>query len=105
MDLPHRAGSAGDRGGLGCRPAGGSGRATSIALTTTWIVGPDAWEKGSHELDFRVGGHEGLSGGLKGGPVHAFDALYQDIVPDQRIVYSYDMHLDDSGTREGYFSP
>jgi uncharacterized protein YndB with AHSA1/START domain len=47
---------------------------------------PDAWEKGSHELDFRVGGREGLSGGPKGGPVQAFDALYQDIVPDQRIM-------------------
>ncbi len=24
-----------------------------------------------------------------------YEARYQDIVPDQRIVYSYDMHLDD----------
>ncbi|HEV2682294.1 MAG TPA: SRPBCC domain-containing protein [Rhodanobacter sp.] len=25
----------------------------------------------------------------------AFDCRYWDIVPNQRIVYSYDMHLDD----------
>ena len=30
-----------------------------------------------------------------GGPVHTYDAIYQDIVADQRIVYSYDMHLDE----------
>jgi uncharacterized protein YndB with AHSA1/START domain len=60
-----------------------------------WFAGPDGWEKGGHEFDFRVGGRERLSGGPKGGPVHAFDSRYQDIVPDQRIVYAYDMHLDD----------
>ena len=27
--------------------------------------------------------------------MHSFDALYYDIVPDERIVYSYEMHLDD----------
>jgi uncharacterized protein YndB with AHSA1/START domain len=60
-----------------------------------WFVGPDDWESSDHELDFRVGGREHVSGGPKGGPVHTFDARYQDIVPDQRIIYTYDMHLDD----------
>ena len=60
-----------------------------------WFVGPDEWESSDHALDFRVGGREHASGGPPGGPVHSFDALYQDIVPDQRIVYTYDMHLDD----------
>src|SRR5471030_327879 len=60
-----------------------------------WFVGPDAWEKSDHALDFRVGGRERVSGGPPGGPLHVYDALYQDIVPDQRIIISYDMHLDD----------
>jgi uncharacterized protein YndB with AHSA1/START domain len=59
-----------------------------------WFVGPEEWEASDHELDFRVGGREHVSGGPPGGPVHVFDACYQDIVPDQRIVYTYDMHLD-----------
>jgi uncharacterized protein YndB with AHSA1/START domain len=59
-----------------------------------WFVGPEEWEASDHELDFRVGGREHVSGGPPGGPVHVFDARYQDIVPDQRIVYTYDMHLD-----------
>ena len=28
--------------------------------------------------------------------MHKFDCCYQDIVPDQRIIYSYIMHLDDT---------
>jgi uncharacterized protein YndB with AHSA1/START domain len=51
--------------------------------------------KGPREFDFRVGGRERNSGGPKGGPVHSFNGVYQDIVPDERIVYTYDMHLDD----------
>jgi uncharacterized protein YndB with AHSA1/START domain len=58
-----------------------------------WFVGPDDWEKSNHEMDFRVGGRERVSGGPPGGPVHAFEGRYQDIVPDRRIVYSYDMHI------------
>jgi uncharacterized protein YndB with AHSA1/START domain len=61
-----------------------------------WFVGPDEWEASDHELDFRVGGRERVSGGPKGGPVHAFDARYQDIVPNERIVSTYDMHLDET---------
>lgn len=60
-----------------------------------WFSGPDEWQRSDHELDFRVGGREHLSGGPPGGPVHVYDALYQDIVANERIVISYDMHLDD----------
>jgi len=59
-----------------------------------WFSGPDEWERSEHKLDFRVGGRESVSGGPKGGTVHAYDAVYQDIVPNQRIILSYDMHLD-----------
>ncbi len=46
-------------------------------------------------MDFRVGGREHNSGGRKGGPIHSFNAIYQDIVENQRIIYAYDMHIDD----------
>ena len=61
-----------------------------------WFVGPDEWIKFTHEADFRVGGRERLSSGPAGGPMHKFDCCYQDIVPDQRIIYSYIMHMDDT---------
>jgi uncharacterized protein YndB with AHSA1/START domain len=59
-----------------------------------WFVGPEEWIKFTHESDFRVGGRERLSTGPAGGAVHKFDCCYQDIVPNQRIIYSYIMHLD-----------
>jgi uncharacterized protein YndB with AHSA1/START domain len=60
-----------------------------------WFAGPDEWGPDEREMDFRVGGRETSRGGPKGGPIHAFDALYYDIVPNERIVFAYDMHLDD----------
>jgi len=59
-----------------------------------WFVGPDEWERSDHELDFRVGGKEHVSGGAPGGPVYAFDAVYQDIIRNERIVTTYQMHMD-----------
>jgi uncharacterized protein YndB with AHSA1/START domain len=45
------------------------------------------------ELDFRVGGRERNSGAAEeGGEVYTYDALYMDIVPGQRIVYTYEMY-------------
>jgi uncharacterized protein YndB with AHSA1/START domain len=48
----------------------------------------------NHSMDFRVGGREHLAGSVPDGPAYTFDVLYQDIVEDQRIVYTYDMSLD-----------
>ena len=45
-------------------------------------------------FDFRPGGTESSSGQIPGGPSYSFDVTYQDIVPDHRILYTYDMHLD-----------
>ena len=65
------------------------------AIKTHWFGGPEEWGPDEHEMDFRVGGQETSRGGPKGGPVHTFEARYYDIVPGQRIVFTYDMHLDD----------
>ena len=59
-----------------------------------WFIGPEEWKKSDHRLDFRVGGEESLSGGPPGGPVYYYRATFQDIVPDNRIVTTYDMLMD-----------
>jgi uncharacterized protein YndB with AHSA1/START domain len=59
-----------------------------------WFGGPPEWGA-KHEMDFRAGGRETSSGGPKGGPLHSMEARYWDIVPDERIVHTYDMHLGD----------
>lgn len=65
------------------------------ATKQKWFSPPETWSKDEHHLDFRVGGIETSVGGPIGGAVHSFKAIYQDIVPNERIIYTYEMHLDD----------
>ncbi len=60
-----------------------------------WAYCHPEWVPSVHDFDFSVGGREYAVTGPAGGTRHIFDAIYRDIVPDQRIVYAYDMHLDD----------
>ncbi len=62
-----------------------------------WFGGPpDRWERLERHMDVRVGGTERAKGRLgSSGVVHTFDAIYHDVVPNERLVYSYVMHLDD----------
>ena len=59
-----------------------------------WFGGSDDPANSAFKLDFRVGGRESNAGGPPGGPIYTFDALYQDIVPNERIVTTYEMCMD-----------
>jgi uncharacterized protein YndB with AHSA1/START domain len=52
-------------------------------------------EKPDYSLDFRVGGREHLAVRTPDGSIFTLDAVYQDIVPERRIIHAYDMHKDD----------
>ena len=71
---------------------------TSAAAKSQWFVGPAGWQAQLRELDFRVGGREQLIGRRPDGSVSRFDSRYHEIVPDERIVYVYDMYTDDVQT-------
>jgi uncharacterized protein YndB with AHSA1/START domain len=62
-----------------------------------WFSGPSGqWTPLEREMDFRVGGRERAKGRwTASGVVTDFQAHYLDIVPLRRIVYAYNMHLDD----------
>ena len=60
-----------------------------------WFGGGAEWTPVSRSFDFREGGKETAAGRWKSGVVSKFDCIYLDIVPNQRIIYSYVMHLDD----------
>jgi uncharacterized protein YndB with AHSA1/START domain len=61
-------------------------------LKARWFRGPaDKWTLIKRELDFRVGGSELAHGKFQDGPESIFAARYHAIVPEQRLVYSYDM--------------
>jgi uncharacterized protein YndB with AHSA1/START domain len=57
-----------------------------------WYVDSDA----QLELDFRVGGRERSQGTAPDGRAYSYEALYQDIVPGRRIVYTYEMVLEET---------
>ncbi|WP_379152985.1 SRPBCC family protein [Paenibacillus sp. sgz5001063] len=58
------------------------------ALKARWFSKPDIFE-------FRVGGREYSRGGPPEGPVFTFEANYQEIIPEQRIVYTYSLDAGD----------
>jgi uncharacterized protein YndB with AHSA1/START domain len=66
------------------------------AQKAAWFRGPDDWTRGEHALDFRVGGREVNEVTPPAGPRSTFEARYLDIVPDERIIYSYEMRLDET---------
>ena len=68
---------------------------TSAEAKSHWFVGPIGWELQLRELDFRVGGRERVKGRWPGGATSFFDAHYYEIVPNERIVYVYEMHTSD----------
>jgi uncharacterized protein YndB with AHSA1/START domain len=64
-------------------------------LKARWFAGSaDALGTG-YELEFRVGGREVNRGGPPGGPVYLYESRFNDIVPDERIVYTYEMYADE----------
>jgi uncharacterized protein YndB with AHSA1/START domain len=66
------------------------------AAKARWFAGPpDKCKELEREMDFSVGGRERLKARWDSGVVSYFDCRYQDIVPNERIVYAYNMHLDD----------
>ena len=61
-----------------------------------WFSGAAGqWELIERRMDVRVNGSERLKGRWQGGLVSTFDAVYHDVIPNERLVYAYDMHLDD----------
>ncbi len=61
-----------------------------------WFMGPPGeWVPVERAFDFRIGGTERLAGRWASGVISDFTCHYHDIVADRRIVYSYDMLVDD----------
>jgi len=56
---------------------------------------PGQWEVLERRMDVRVGGTERAKGRWESGMVSTFDAIYQDVIENQRLVYTYTMHLDE----------
>jgi uncharacterized protein YndB with AHSA1/START domain len=69
---------------------------TDATAKQAWFTGPPGqWEQIERVMDVREGGRERLQGRFSNGLVTTFDAFYHDVVVQERLVYSYVMHLDD----------
>jgi uncharacterized protein YndB with AHSA1/START domain len=69
---------------------------TNEEAKAKWFGGPTGqWQLLERHMDVRPGGTERAKGRWEGGVVSTFDAVYHDVVPGERLVYSYTMHLDD----------
>jgi uncharacterized protein YndB with AHSA1/START domain len=64
------------------------------AAKARWFSGGDGYTLLAREMDVRPGGRERVHGRWPNGMETLFDALYHDVVPEQRLVYSYTMHMD-----------
>jgi uncharacterized protein YndB with AHSA1/START domain len=68
---------------------------TDPAAKAKWFAGGDGYTILLREMDVRPGGREIVKGRWASGIVSNFEAIYHDVVPDARLVYSYQMHLDE----------
>jgi uncharacterized protein YndB with AHSA1/START domain len=68
---------------------------TDPAAKAKWFAGGEGYTELARHMDPRPGGREHLRGRWKNGLVSTFDAIYHDVVQDERVVYSYEMHLND----------
>ena len=68
---------------------------TEPAAKAKWFTGGTGYTLLAREMNVRPGGREHVKGRWESGVVSTFDAVYHDVVTDERIVYAYEMHLDD----------
>ena len=69
---------------------------TDPVAKAQWFGGaPDKCELLERSMDVRAGGRERLKGRWGGGVTSTFDAIYYDVIDSERLVYSYEMYLDD----------
>ena len=60
-----------------------------------WFPGAEGFVALEREMDVRPGGRERLRGRWPNGLITTFDAIYFDVVPNERLVYAYDLLYED----------
>ena len=63
------------------------------AAKSLWFAGPPQSKQEDVSFDFREGGRETVVTVMDDGNRFGFYATYTDIVPDERIVYTYEMTM------------
>lgn len=58
-----------------------------------WFAEGDGFNVQSYDIDFRVGGLETTRFDYQGGAPMRYDCVFQDIVPNRRIIQAYSMMI------------
>lgn len=68
---------------------------TTLQAKSAWFRTPAEVEVLNRDLDFRVGGRERFAGRWPSGMTSDFQAVYHDIVENERIILGYDLFHND----------
>lgn len=68
---------------------------TDQAAKSRWFARSDGGEVLERQMDVRPGGRERLKGRWANGVVTLFDAVYFDVIANKRLVYAYDMYMNE----------
>ncbi len=63
------------------------------AAKRRWFAEGEGWEVEQFDVDFKVGGYERSRFRFRGGTPIRNDTVYQDIVPNERIIIVYSMTI------------
>jgi uncharacterized protein YndB with AHSA1/START domain len=74
-------------------PARVFGAFADPAAKRRWFAEGEGWKIEAFDVDFRVGGFERSRFRFLDGPLVTNDTVYQDIVPDERIIIAYAMTI------------
>lgn len=61
------------------------------AAKARWFEGGPGFKALERKMDVRPGGRERLKGQWESGVTTTFDAVYFDVVPNERLIYAYEM--------------
>jgi uncharacterized protein YndB with AHSA1/START domain len=68
---------------------------TDKAAKARWFSGGEGYEIVEREMDVRPGGRECVKGRWASGVTTHFEAVYFDVIANERLVYAYEMHYDE----------
>jgi uncharacterized protein YndB with AHSA1/START domain len=68
---------------------------TDPAAKAAWFAGGEGYEVVERSMDVRPGGRERLIGRWSNGTTTRFEAVYYDVVHNERLVYAYEMMTND----------
>jgi uncharacterized protein YndB with AHSA1/START domain len=68
---------------------------TNLEAKSQWFTGGGEWEELRREDDFVVGGAERLVGRWPDGTLSDYRSRYEEIIPNDRIIYVYHVSVND----------